>query len=190
MQFLLRQRRRRVAVTLVAVALLAGLIVADRSGWLLYAGDEVGEYDGRTFRVVRVIDGDTLDVAVPDGASPTTRIRLWGIDTPERARPNEGLAAQPFAEEATEMARRLAEGRDVLLMLEPHRVRGEYGRVLAYVTLPDGSMLNELLLLAGMARADNRWAHRHARRFELLQLQAQRQRLGVWSDGGGDEENP
>ncbi|MHC4596883.1 MAG: hypothetical protein ACYS19_18295, partial [Planctomycetota bacterium] len=41
------------------------------------------KYHTKTFTVVNVVDGDTVDVDVPDGEYKYTRIRLWGIDTPE-----------------------------------------------------------------------------------------------------------
>jgi endonuclease YncB( thermonuclease family) len=47
--------------------------------------------------------------------------------------------------------------------------------------LPDGAVLNEQMLLAGLAVADDRWPHRHDDRYRLLQLQAQRERVGRWS---------
>lgn len=179
--FLRRLRRRRAVAAIVAVCVLAALVLADRHGWLLNEGGELAAYDGRWFEVARVIDGDTLDVAAPDGRSPVTRVRLWGIDTPELADRREGRAAEPLAEEAAALARDLCAGRRVRLHLESHRLRGRYGRVLAYVELPDGARLNERLLEAGLAAADDRWPHRHVERYELLEQQARFEKLGLWA---------
>ena len=51
---------------------------------------DLGRYDRKSFTVVRVIDGDTLDIDIADstGNWKTTRVRLWGVDTPETHHPN------------------------------------------------------------------------------------------------------
>jgi micrococcal nuclease len=159
---------------------MLALIFADRRGLLLAQGGDLSRYDGQLFAVVRVVDGDTLDVAAPDGDSPVTRIRLWGIDTPELSRsattPNE-----PFADEATDFARQLLDGQQVRLILEPHDQRDKYGRLLAYVQLPDGTLFNERLLAAGLARYEDRFSHRHMQRFAMLELQARNEKVGLWN---------
>lgn len=180
-RFLVWRSRRRlgsvIAVTVVALL----LILADRRGLLLYPGDDLQRYDGRAFLVVRVVDGDTLMVDQPDGQEPYTRVRLWGIDTPELQRRDPPKPAEAYAEEARDLARRLAEGKTVRLILEPHRLRGSHGRLLAHVQLPDGSWLNEHLLETGLARADGRWSHRHTQRYELLADRARESGVGLWS---------
>ncbi len=181
-----RFRRRRFWWRVAAaVACLAVLVALDQAGLLLAHGGDVGRYDGRSLLVDRVIDGDTLDVWAPDGASPTTRIRIWGIDTPEVKKSATGdtpaQPAEPFADEATAMTAQLVGGQVVTLRLESSRPRGRHGRVLAHVELPDGTLLADRLLTAGLAEADDRWPHRHAERFGLLQRQAKRDAVGVWS---------
>lgn len=161
--------------------ILAAVVLADRQGWLLYGGDELARYDSQTFLVTRVIDGDTLDIAAPDGTHPTTRIRLWGVNTPELARTNPPTPAEPFAEEAKRLTWELTHGQRVRLTLEPHRLRDNYGRILAFVELPDGSLLSEALLVQGLAKVFDRYSHRYIERFDLLQLQARRQGLGIWA---------
>ena len=160
------------------LVVLAIAILADRSGWGFYQGSDLSRYDGQRFRVAGVIDGDTLDLAVADGDRPTTRVRLWGVDTPEAAR--DGRPAEPFAENATQRVRELAYGTTVAVTLEPHRPRGRYGRLLAYITLADGSVLNERLLAEGLARADDRWPHRAMGRYTQLQAQARHEGWGLW----------
>jgi len=196
--FLRRRRARRYAVWAIALPLLAVLIFADQRGWLLYDPDagrplnardqqrrDVRSYDGRRFRVVRVIDGDTLEIDTADGEQPVTRVRLLGVDAPEAARvtpDGRTIPAEPLADQAGALAASLAEGRRVRLSLDPHQTRGYYGRLLAYVVLDDGTRLGEHLLAAGLARADPRWPHPHTERYRLLQLSAERDGLGRWAD--------
>ncbi len=64
--------------------------------------------------------------------------------------------------------------------LEAHRLRGRYGRLLAYIVLPDGTVLNERLLSEGLAQADDRWPHRDMDRYRQLEDQAKREKRGLW----------
>ncbi len=166
---------------LVALVVIA-LIAADRSGLLLVPrpGD-LTTYDGVTARVRWVIDGDTFDVDLPDRVNrrAATRIRLWGVDCPERARSDQ--PAEPFADEARELTRALVEQGPVTLYLEPHRTRGTFGRVLAHVEIADGRSINGALLEAGYAAVDERWPHSRLSRYAALQRGAQQRGAGMWS---------
>ena len=179
-EFLHRLRRRRRASVTLAVMVFAALVVADRVGWLPPRGGELARYDGGRFRVLRVIDGDTLDIDAADGEYAATRVRLWGIDAPERAWPEQGRQAQPLADEAAVFARGLCAGRTVILRLESHQFRDRYGRLLAYVELADGTSLNERMLIEGLATADPRFPHRHVQRYALLEKQARYEKRGLW----------
>ena len=169
---------RRWGVLSVIACVILVLTWLDQRGYLLFEGDLFHRYDQQTFRVVRVVDGDTLDIATPDGDQTTMRIRLWGIDTPELARGDH--EAEPFAQEATDLTVALADRQWVRLQLEPHRVHGTFGRVLAYVHLPDGRVLNEVILLAGLAKVDDRWPHRQMDHYDLLETSARKNRRGLW----------
>jgi endonuclease YncB( thermonuclease family) len=177
--FLRRRGRRRLGAFVFGLVLAAALAAADRRGWFVQDGDW-SKYHGRSFTVARVVDGDTLDVDVPDGKHAHTRIRLWGIDTPEMNVGKPELGPQPWAVEATDRARALADGKRVTLELQSHEIRDRYGRLLAYVRLPDGTYLNEQLVLAGLARADRRFPHERMDRYLLLEEQARRDGIGLW----------
>ena len=164
---------------LTIVVVLLALVLADRGGCLMYRGDW-RQFDNEWVSVVDVIDGDTLEVRAA-GARDTERVRLWGIDTPETAKPWLEQAGEPFADEALALAERLCAGQQVRLHLESHRLRGNFGRVLAHVELADGRTLNELLLLAGLARWEQRFPHSRLGRYELLEQQARHDKVGMWA---------
>ncbi|MEM9790585.1 MAG: thermonuclease family protein [Planctomycetota bacterium] len=185
-QWLAASRRRRVLTVVIVAACLAMLIAADRGGWLLVPADDRATYHLATASVVGVLDGDTIDIDLPDGDHATTRVRLWGVDTPEVGKAELGTEDEPGAAEAEAATRRWAVGREVVLELEPHSTRGHYGRLLAYVRLPEGDLLNERLLLEGLARADGRFAHHREERFALLEEQARKRGLGLWARDRAD----
>jgi endonuclease YncB( thermonuclease family) len=142
---------------------------------------DVEKYDARSFTVIKVVDGDTLDIDVPDGQYKTTRIRLLGIDTAE-TRTKEG-ASDYFGAEAAEFATKLALGKPVVVYLEEGgRTRGKYGRLLAYVKLPDERFLNEVLLSEGYAYADLRFRHGLYNKYKQLEAVARSQKKGLWQE--------
>jgi micrococcal nuclease len=118
-------------------------------------------------RVVRVIDGDTVVV------SGGERVRLIGVDTPERG--------DCFSRAATAQARRLAGGRAVRLRFDAER-RDRYGRLLAYVhRASDGVFVNAEMVRHGYARTLTIAPNvRHAGRFMALEREARRTRRGLW----------
>jgi endonuclease YncB( thermonuclease family) len=178
-QFVVRRRRIK---WIVGIALLTALLIADHNGWLLVRQcDDVVAYHGVKAHVLRVIDGDTIEVNLPDSLNqrPATRIHLWGVNCPEPARP--GRAAEALADEATAFVQSRANDQHVILWLESHQTRDAFGAVLAHVELPDGTKLNEELLLAGLAKAEERWPHTMLVRYSQCELSAKRKRLGIWS---------
>ena len=104
-----------------------------------------GEPSGppQTALVVRVIDGDTLVLA--GGA----RVRVLGIDAPEMER--DGQPADFLAHKAKAALAELTLNRTIAL--EYDRLRYDhYGRLLAYLLLPDHTLVNAELVRQGLAR--------------------------------------
>jgi micrococcal nuclease len=158
---------------------VAALVLADRAGLFgTRPPGDVAKYHNTTTCVARVIDGDTIDVDVPDGRYPHTRIRLLGVDTPETLKPD--TPPQHFGKEAAEFTKNACLGKEVRLELDSHRTRDNYARLLAYVHLPDGQMLNRIVLTEGYAYADPRFDHPLKREFRPLQREARRTRTGLW----------
>ena len=163
-------------ITLVTVG-----AVCDRATRVAPQQDDHTRYHNRSFRVARVVDGDTLDIHVPDGNKPVTRIRLWGVDTPEVKRSPRG--EMHFGPEASSFAKTTLEGRSVHVVLATDKTRGKYGRLLAYIFLERGGrMFNEMLLEEGYAYADLRFKHHYDRQFKEIEKRARRDGYGLWAD--------
>jgi micrococcal nuclease len=141
---------------------------------------DLQKYEGKQFSVVKVVDGDTLDIDIPDGNYSHTRIRLWGVDTPETKDPRLN-GPMYYGPEASDFATKAAMGKRVTIHLEPDRkTRDKYHRLLAYVQLPDGTFLNELLLSEGYAYADLRFKHSLYNKYKQLEGLAKKQKKGLW----------
>ena len=101
-----------------------------------------------TATVVRVIDGDTIDVRI---AGRDERVRLIGIDTPETVKPE--APVECFGPEASAFTKQLLpEGTPVRLERDVVG-RDDYGRLLAYVRrTADDLFVNETIVREGYAR--------------------------------------
>src|SRR5690606_35708331 len=99
-------------------------------------------FDRRGVRVVEVMDGDT--VVVETEAGERVAVRLIGVDAPEMNL-GKGEAAY-FAEREKNYVVARAKERVVTLRLETTQTRDRYGRLLAYVYLPENDLLNQALI--------------------------------------------
>lgn len=90
-----------------------------------------------------VVDGDTLDVEVDLGFKVYSkqRLRLAGLDTPERGQPGYKEAMQFVADCV----------KDQPLLIKTTKV-SKFGYYLATIVLPDNRVLNDELIAAGLAK--------------------------------------
>lgn len=140
-----------------------------------------------TYRVLKVVDGDTLDI-YKDGE--TVRLRLVGMDTPEVVDPRKPV--QCYGREASAEGHKLLD--NAWVRLEYDKVSGtydRYGRTLAYVfRASDGLFYNEFMVREGFAHEYDyqNQAYKYRDAFKTAQKLAQQQALGFWSPStcGGD----
>ncbi len=134
-----RARRSGWLLAVIAALALAGVLQA-RLDWF----GRLGEQECQTvlcceecpaLRVSRVIDGDTFD-------SSAGRVRLFGVDTPERK--------ERCYTEASRRLSRLA-GNKVRVEAGPRS--GEGSRLLFYVYTRNGESIEERLVREGLAQA-------------------------------------
>lgn len=190
-------RRRKNGIVFLCLLTVMFFIWLDHSligrGWQIPPKSEeqakasdVEKYHGKTFAVLSVFDGDTFDIDIPDGRSQNTRIRLLGIDTPETY--SEQYGVMYFGPEAAEFTKKLALGKSVMIYLDsPNPTKDKYGRLLAYVKLPDSRFLNEVLLTEGFAYADSRFSHSFYNKYKQLQATARSANKGLWQNVTPDQ---
>ena len=164
--------------TLIWLAVFALVVLAGTNGSGLLGRDEDDRLDSSVAgRVVRVIDGDTVRVRLDDPAESRT-VRYIGVDTPETVAPGEPIEC--FGKAASEFNRRLVAGKRVRLVLGRER-RDRYGRVLAYVQVEGGPLVEDALLRRGYARTltiapnDDRAPH-----YRALERRARDEGRGLW----------
>lgn len=136
---------------------------------------------GKLYEVVRVVDGDTIIVNIN---SKHERVRLIGINTPESVKPNHPV--EKYGKEASNFMKNLLKGKKVRLEFDVQK-RDKYNRLLAYVYLEDGTMVNKLLLQEGYAQVMTVPPNvKYQEEFLKLQRKAREQGKGLWKEGGKD----
>ena len=116
--------------------------------------------------VVKIADGDTLTLLT--SSNEKIKVRLAGIDTPERK--------QPFGSEAKQALSKLVFQKKALIEVE---TKDRYGRTVGIVFV-DGQNINYELVKQGMA-----WVYRKYTNDEILyelEAQAKTKKTGLWAD--------
>lgn len=135
---------------------------------------------GRTgpYAVVRVVDGDTLDVTV-DGVR--TRVRVVGINTPETVDPRRPV--QCYGPESSAEAKRLLAGETVWLETDPAQsATDSFGRRLAFVWIDNRSDFGLTMIKGGYATEFTyRLAHRYQKQYRAAEATARAEAVGLWS---------
>ncbi len=162
----------RLVLALVALAFAAG-------AGTRFVGDDEQPTAGAARlegRVVRVVDGDTIHVQLPDRRE---KVRYIGVDTPETRDPRRGV--QCFGKAASEFNARLVGSERVRLELDVQQ-RDRYGRLLAYVyRVRDGLFVNADLARGGYAQPLTIPPNvRFAERFAALARAAREAGRGLW----------
>jgi micrococcal nuclease len=155
----------------------------------VYQGQIIGVYDvglatttpntvGIYYNVTKVTDGDTIHVSI-DGKDEV--VRLIGINTPETVDPRRPVEC--FGKEASNRMKEIAGGKIVRLEYdETQSLRDTYDRLLAYVYLEDGQMINRKMVAEGYAYEYTYLTpYRYQREFRDLQRLAQSAGRGLWA---------
>lgn len=168
--------------TLIALFILVTIVIG---GWFVYPhanknvhhpADKLVAKTADDFRVIRVVDGDTIVVAI-DHAPHT--IRLIGINTPETVKPNSPVEC--FGPEASKRTKELLTDKIVRLEADPSQDNEDkYHRQLRFVFLGNENV-NESLVRDGYAH-EYTYKHPYAYQAEFRadQKAAKKNKLGLW----------
>tara|TARA_B100000965_G_scaffold266239_1_gene224920 strand:- start:4617 stop:5084 length:468 start_codon:yes stop_codon:yes gene_type:complete len=114
-------------------------------------------YNFRVTEIVKVLDGDTIDVIIDLGFDlyKKERVRIAGVDTPEKRTRN--LEEKALGIDATDWLKGKLEGAiagddDLIIRTELDGGVGKYGRLLGWCYIGDGDLsLNEQMITEGYA---------------------------------------
>ncbi len=132
----------------------------------------LGEKTLETAVVKSVVDGDTIKLT--DGRT----LRYIGVDTPETVDPRREVGC--YGREASNYNKLLTTGKTVYLERDVSDT-DRYGRLLRYVYLQSGEMVNEMLVREGYALASAYPPDiAHQETLEDLERQAREKKINLW----------
>lgn len=137
-----------------------------------------------SYKVTNVVDGDTIKINL-NGKIET--IRIIGINTPETVDPRKPVEC--FGREASDKTKSLLEGK--MVQIEIDKSQGDrdiYGRLLRYVTLPDGKDFG-LEMISGGYAYEYTYRAPYAKQsiYKSTQIKAKENNKGLWSPDNCNE---
>ncbi|MBS1745596.1 MAG: thermonuclease family protein [Bacteroidetes bacterium] len=118
-------------------------------------------------KVIGIVDGDTYDILL--NGKKTMRVRMEGIDAPEKG--------MPFYRKAKNYLASLCFGK--IVRVEIHSTDSN-GRLIAFTYLDDGRELSHEMIKAGMAWHFKKY--NHDADLEKLEVAARKSKTGLWID--------
>ena len=184
-------RRRKSSTVTVVLAIISLFAWAGQEyGWFAEAKKGVVENQPGQYKVVRFSDGDTIAVDM-NGKSET--IRMIGVDTPETHDPRKPV--QCYGPAASAFTKNIISSKGSQVRLAADSLssnRDRYDRLLRYVYLQDGTLLNEKLIRDGYGFYYPHFPFTKSKDFEAAQNEAKSAFRGLWgncnptpTDGGG-----
>ncbi len=168
-------KRRSLNILIVCLVMIAGSLA------LTYSNQQAPTLTHDTpppgyYPIAHFVDGDTIAVTMN---GKTQNVRFIGIDTPETHKPN--TPVQCYGPQASDFTKQAIGSRPVQLVADPlGDNRDRYGRLLRYVYLPDGTMLNEELVQKGYAFAYLSFPFSKKQSFAADADAAQAAKSGLW----------
>lgn len=150
-----------------------------------------------TATVVRFIDGDTIKISI---GGRQENIRLIGIDAPESRANNKAYKdaykskqdvehVVALGKQASAFVNTLVRKGDTIRLEYDVEKRDQNRRLLGYVYLADGAMLNETIIRSGYASLMTYPPNvKYADRFRQAYQEATQARRGLWRDGNTGEQ--
>jgi len=128
------------------------------------------------YQVTKVDDGDTIIIDMNGAAE---KVRFIGVDTPETKDPRK--AVQCYGKLASEFTKNKINNQRVRLEAdELNTNRDRYNRLLRYVYLPDGTLLNAEIIRQGYGFAYTSFPFTQKEEFKQLEDFARTNNIGLW----------
>ncbi len=176
---MLTKKQKRKLLSLAIGLLITGVtLLAQQQGWIDRAASNLQQAQPGLYRVTSFADGDTITV---DMNGKEESIRMIGVDTPETHDPRK--AVQCFGQAAATFTENLIGTQNVRLETDPLNTnRDRYNRLLRYVYLPDGTLVNAEIIKQGYGFAYTSFPITKADEFKQYQEEARVAGRGLWKD--------
>lgn len=169
-------RRRTKKLITIVVGIFSLLVAYNQQNTLKPVVKVAEQNQPGLYTVVEFVDGDTLAV---DMNGKKEKVRLIGVDTPETHDPRKSV--QCFGQAASNFTKQFIGSNKVRLESDPQNTnRDRYNRLLRYVYLPDGRMVNAELLKQGYAFAYTFFPFSKMDEFRDYEQSARTNNLGLW----------
>lgn len=174
MKKFLKHRHYVSAIILLATVLV---LLGQHYGWFNSAAQTAQANQPGLYHVTKFDDGDTIAVNM-NGSTET--IRFIGVDTPETHDPRKPV--QCFGMAAANFTKSLIGSNNVRLDSDPLSTnRDRYGRLLRYIYLPDGTLVNAVLIQQGYGFAYLGFPFTKADEFHQYETAAMADHKGLWT---------
>ncbi|HVS79049.1 MAG TPA: thermonuclease family protein [Candidatus Saccharimonadales bacterium] len=173
-----RFRRRHKILSVLIFVLVLIYVVATQSGWLDNPAQTAEQDQPGLYSIDHYIDGDTIAVNM-NGSVET--IRFIGVDTPETHKPNTPVQCYGPQAAAHTQAMISKFGKVRLQADSLDTNRDVYGRLLRYVYLPDGTLLDEEIIKDGYGFAYLGFPFSKKAQFAADGQAAQAAKVGLWA---------
>lgn len=175
-RLLTSRQKKRLFSLFVSLVIAGGILLAQRLGWLETAEQTAIRLQPGYYLVLSFADGDTIEV---DMNGTKERVRFIGVDTPETQDPR--VAVQCFGKSASEFTKNMIGSSPVRLEADPTNTnRDRYNRLLRYVYLPDGRLVNAEIIKQGYGFAYTLFPFEKLEEFRGYEKTAREQGLGLW----------
>ena len=164
-----------VALVIVVTGLFFG---THEFGWLGPAGQAALRGQPGLYGIARFVDGDTIAVNMN---GTVEKVRFVGVDTPETHKPN--TPVQCYGPAAAAFTKNTIGSNRVRLVSDSLSTdRDRYGRLLRYVYLPDGTLVNEKLIQEGYGFYYPYFPFTKSGQFAADEQAAMSAHKGLWSN--------
>lgn len=188
-----RYHKRHSALALLAALLSVALAYGLQSGWFGSLSQSTKQNQPGLYSISHFIDGDTIAVNMNGHEE---KVRFIGVDTPETHKPN--TPVQCYGPAAAAYTKNIIGKNRVRLVSDLLSTdRDRYKRLLRYVYLPDGTLVNEKLIQNGYGFYYPYFPFSKSSQFETDEKSAMAANRGLWgnchptpTDQGGYVSNP
>jgi len=189
----MNRRQRKLVSLAVAVLALVLSLLGQHFGWFNQPVEQIRQSNPGLYSVTHFSDGDTITV---DMNGQSEKVRMIGVDTPETHDPD--VPVQCYGPAASAYTQNLIGNQKVRLEADPtNQNRDRYGRLLRYVYLADGRLVQEEILRNGYGFAYTLFPFTKKTEFISLEGEARAANKGLWGNctvveepGGRKQTNP